>query len=172
MENPQTSPTVPPPAPARPTFLTVLCILTFIGSAWGIFSSVSSYMNANVTSSIIGQTMDEAKEKIKEESSGTDSQIAEKVVSGVSSLVDPANMKKNALFMIVSNVLTLLGGILMFQLKKVGFWVYVAGTVLAILAPVIVYGATNILSLGMSIVYGFFGIIFVVLYAVNLKHLR
>ncbi len=173
MENMQTPTSAPvPPKPTRPTFLTVLCILTFIGSAWGIISSISNYMNADVASSIVGEAMDEAKDKIQEEASGTESRIAEKVMSGVSSLMDPAKMRRNALFLIAANVLTLSGGFLMFQLKKAGFWVYILGTVLAILSPVVVYGATNILSLGMSVVLGFFGILFVVLYAVNLKHLR
>jgi hypothetical protein len=173
MENIQTSPSATQPAkPQRPTFLTVLCILTFIGSAWGIINGVSNYMNADVASSVVGEAMDEAKDEIKEEASGTESKIAEKVFSGVSDILDPAKMRKNALFQIGANVLTLLGALLMFQLKKTGFWVYLVGTVLAILAPIIVYGATNLLSLGMTMIYGFFGVLFVVLYAVNLKHLR
>jgi hypothetical protein len=173
MENIQSPASSTQPAkPPRPTFLTVLCILTFIGSAWGIISGISNYMNADVASSIVGEAMDEAKDKISEETTTSESKIAEKVFSGVSDLMDPAKMRKNALFQVAANVLTLLGGLLMFQLKKTGFWVYLVGTVCAILAPVIVYGASNLLSLGMTMVYGFFGVLFVVLYAINLKHLR
>ncbi|MDA8886218.1 hypothetical protein N9I68_01420 [Bacteroidia bacterium] len=32
--------------PQRPTFLTVLCILTFIGSGYGIFQGITSYATA------------------------------------------------------------------------------------------------------------------------------
>jgi hypothetical protein len=60
----------------------------------------------------------------------------------------------------------------MFQLKKPGFWLYLAGTAVAVLAPIMVYGATNIMSIGMSAVIGFFGILFAVLYSLNLKYMK
>ena len=30
--------------PVRPTFLTVLCILTFIGSGWGLINNLGIYI--------------------------------------------------------------------------------------------------------------------------------
>ncbi|MDX2046963.1 MAG: hypothetical protein SFU87_09255 [Chitinophagaceae bacterium] len=171
MENMQNS-TIPAPKPVRPTFLTVLCILTFIGSAWGIIGGISNYMNASVASEIAGEAIDAAKEEIKAESDEPGSKVAEKMLSGVSSILDPAKLRKNALFSIGASVLTLLGGLLMFQLKKTGFWVYLLGTFVGIIAPIVVYGANNLLSLGMSTFIGFFGILFVIMYAVNLKHMR
>jgi hypothetical protein len=35
-----------------------------------------------------------------------------------------------------------------------------------------VYGATNIMSIGMSAIIGFFGILFAVLYSLNLKYMK
>jgi hypothetical protein len=161
-------------ASPRPTFLTVLCILTFLGSGWGIISNISSYMNANVSAEIAKPMLDSAQQEIQKEASDneTAAKMADKVISGASVMLEPANIKKNALFGILANLLTLGGAYLMFQLRKPGFWVYLAGTGLAILSPILVYGASNLMSLGMTAVIGFFGIIFVVLYSLNLKHMK
>lgn len=162
-----------PAGPQRPTLLTVLCILTIIGSAWGIFSSISNYMNADISSQIAGTALDSAKEEISKESDNTAaSKMAEKVISGASEMLNPANIKKNALFSILANILTLGGAFLMFQMKKMGFWAYIAGTSIAIITPLVVYGASNLMSIGMTAVVGFFGILFAVLYSLNLKYMR
>ena len=169
MEQPQTGSSSP-----RPTFLTVLCILTFLGSGWGIINHVSSYLNANVSAEIAKPMLDSAQQEIQKEAADneTAAKIADRVISGASDLLDPAKMKQNAMFGILANILTLGGAFLMFQLRKPGFWVYVAGTLLAIMSPILVYGASNLMSLGMTAVYGFFGIIFVILYSLNLKYLK
>jgi hypothetical protein len=162
-----------PAGPQRPTFLTVLCILTFIASGWGIFTNISNYMNADVNAKVAETVLDSAKEKISKEADneGT-TKMAEQVFSGATKMLDPANIKKNALYSILANLLTLGGAFLMFQLKKPGFWVYLAGTAVAIITPFIVYGASNIMSIGMTAVIGFFGILFAVLYSLNLKYLK
>jgi len=172
MDNVQHSAGVPA-GPQRPTLLTVLCILTFIASGWGIISSISNYMNADISSQIAGTALDTAKEEISKESDNAGaSKMAEKVISGASEMLNPANIKKNALFSILANILTLGGAFLMFQLRKMGFWVYVAGTGIAIITPLVVYGASNLMSIGMTAVVGFFGILFAVLYSLNLKYMR
>jgi hypothetical protein len=60
----------------------------------------------------------------------------------------------------------------MFQLKKIGFWAYVAGTGIGIITPLIVYGPANLMGVGITAIYGFFGILFAVLYSLNLKYMR
>jgi hypothetical protein len=60
----------------------------------------------------------------------------------------------------------------MFQLKKIGFWAYVAGTGIAIMTPIVVYGPSNLMSIGMTAIYAFFGILFAVLYSLNLKYMH
>jgi hypothetical protein len=162
-----------PVGPLRPTLLTVLCILTFIGSAWGIINSISSYMNADISSQIAGTALETAKENINKESDNkAASKMAERVISGASEMLNPANIKKNALFSILANLLTFGGAFLMFQLKKIGFWTYLAGAGIAIITPLIVYGPSNLMSIGMTAIYAFFGILFAVLYSLNLKYMH
>jgi hypothetical protein len=60
----------------------------------------------------------------------------------------------------------------MFQLKKIGFWTYVAGAGIAIITPLIVYGPSNLMDIGITAIYGFVGILFAVLYSLNLKYMH
>ena len=39
--------------PKRPTFITVLCILTFIGSGWGTISNLISIFTYNIGNTLI-----------------------------------------------------------------------------------------------------------------------
>lgn len=174
MENYLSSLETPPPSkPVRPTFLTVLCILTFIGSGLGIIQDIISYMNANTNADIAQTVLQDAQDKLSEaEDSGTGAKIAEKIFSGTSDMLVPANMRKIALFSIVASIFTLLGGILMFQLKKTGFWIYVLGTIVGIVGPITIFGTGNLLSVFQTMGIAFIGVIFVVLYALNLKHLK
>lgn len=157
--------------PPRPVFLTVLCILTFIGSSWGIISGITSYLSANATSGIAQAAMQDAREKIEDEDNAG-SKFAEKILSGTSEMLRPENLKKSALFSIIASVFTLLGGILMFGLKKPGFYSYVLGTAIGIAGPFIAFGGGNFLTILSSSFIAFIGILFVVLYGLNVKHLR
>ena len=157
--------------PARPVFLTVLCILTFIGSGWGIISGISSYLTANTAASVAQAAMEDAKEELENEGKAG-SRLAEKMLSGTSEMLQPANIKKSALFSIVASVFTLLGAVLMFGLKKTGFYSYLLGTAIGIVGPFIAFGGANFLTVITTSAVGFIGILFVILYGLNVKHLR
>jgi len=174
MDNYQQNPSDTSPV-ARPTFLTVLCILTFIGSGWGVISNVNSYFSADkINTEAVRKAVDSASATIANQSDGNTpgAKVVEKVMSGASDMMVPEKLKKNALLMTIANLLTLGAGFLMFQQKKTGFWLYLLGVGFSIAVPLLVYGAGNIVSLISSMSYGFFGVLFAVLYAMNLKHMR
>jgi hypothetical protein len=157
----------------RPTFLTVLCILTFIGSGWGIINSMNGYMSADSAAAIGTQALDSARNEIVKQGENTPgAQVAEKVISGASQMLDPVKMKKNAMYGVLANILTLAGGFLMFQLRKPGYWLYLLGTAISVITPLMIFGATNLLSIGMTAVLGFVGVVFAAMYATNLKHMH
>jgi hypothetical protein len=172
MENMLSSLENPTPNPVRPTFLTVLCILTFLGSGWGIVNGISGYLTADTAAGVAQAAMQNAKDKIENSDSNPGTKMAEKMLSGVSDIIKPENLKKSALFGITSSIVTLLGAILMFQLKKTGFRLYVLGTIIAIAAPIIIFGTSNLVSLITMMGAALIGIIFIVLYALNLKYLE
>jgi len=155
----------------RPDFLLVLCILTFIGSGFGLVNACTNYINADVLTEIARDALEKSKHEAGKEFSGTEKRVAEKMINGVTSMMDPEKLKQNYLLTFIGNILTLAGGILMYRLRKSGFWVYIAGTVLLVATPVIIFGVGNMFSLGITFMLGIVGILFIVLYSLNLKHL-
>ncbi|MFZ9589576.1 MAG: hypothetical protein ACO28V_07590, partial [Chitinophagaceae bacterium] len=83
-----------------------------------------------------------------------------------------SNMRDNSFFSLISNVLTLIGAVLMLRLKKNGFRLYVLGCIIGVVAPVIVFGAENFLGLSYAMLSGFSSILFISLYAFKLKYME
>ncbi len=154
----------------RPTMLTVVCILSFIGSGWGLFDSATDYFGAPLAEDSI-EEVDEAMEEIE------DQEVPESFMNLVEGFV--GNLKENmtierirtqAKWNGLSSLLTLIGAILMFLLNRKGFYLYLAGIALYIVTPLISFtGTLAVMSTGIAVVIG---AIFVTLYAVNLKHMR
>jgi ABC-type dipeptide/oligopeptide/nickel transport system permease subunit len=59
----------------------------------------------------------------------------------------------------------------MFQQNKKGFWIYVLGTMVSIVAPFLVFGMSNFIGVLMGALSGIVGIVFCAMYAANLKHM-
>jgi hypothetical protein len=202
--------------PKRPTFLTILCILTFIGSAYSIFSGASSVMLASTSAAMlkpiqseVDKEFDKALESIKEEkkeeaieelneqmaldSLSGDSvltsneiekaieseggELGEKMIGNIQNTVGDMlnnvtedNIRNNGYATIIAAILTLLGAFFMWGLKKMGFMLYVIGVAISIIAPIAIFNG-NILVALTSIGIGFFGLLFIILYALNRKYL-
>ncbi len=115
----------------RPGFLTVLCILTFIGSGLGVLFNLLGIFGIGALSGFLAK------------------------YGGTS--LDAGILKP--VLMLVFSAASLYGAILMWKLKKVGFYLYVAAQVL-------------IVAFGWSIMALVFALLFVILYGLNLKHLQ
>lgn len=170
--NPSTqTPGTPQSAPqssgsARNTFLTVICILSFIGSGLGLLSSIRSYFTADTMAAITSTAMKTAQDQV--DSLPNTPNVAKTIMSSVSKGYTADNIKKNALMDLVSTILTLLGAIMMWNLKKTGFYLYIAGIVVLIAAP-LVFG--QLLGMIAGIGSGIVGVAFIVMYGVNLKQM-
>lgn len=157
----------------RPTFLTVLCILTFIGSGWGLISGGISYMNADKTAAQMSATKQDITHKVDSTKSNDDGQkFAERIVSSMTDAFTPDKIRKSSIASIVAAILCLAGAFMMWQLKKTGFYSYLAGTLIGVIAPFVIFGSGSFFAIAGSAIAGFIGILFVILYAVNLKHMR
>jgi hypothetical protein len=157
---------------ARPTFITVLCILTFIGSGWGLISESIRYFNANSQAEVISKVKEQTNADLSKNRDTTkaDSKFAEMMVKGLN--MSPENIRKGALANGVAAILCLAGAFLMWSLKRTGFYLYVAGTLVGITSPFLIFGTDNFLAIISSVVIGFIGLIFVILYGVNLKYMK
>ena len=129
----------------RPALLTVLCILSFIGSGlsvlmWLLFIvGIGSFLG--FLENIPG---------FSEAMAGSGAGAGKAIM----------------LLILVLNAGTLAGAIMMWQLKKLGFWIYSGAFVLQFIVPLILMGQK----------FGIFGFVimalFITLYALNLKHME
>lgn len=160
----------------RTSFLTVLCVLTFIGSAYGLYQGVTSITNSKkmasmVTSQNTPEKQEEQRKKL-EEKNDKGSKFALKMMDGVKDMADENKIKQSGIIAIIANLLTLAGAVLMWRLNRTGFYLYVAGIVAWVASPFIIYGTGSFIAM-IGAAFGFFiGLLFIILYAMNLKDMR
>ncbi len=146
----------------RPQFLQVLCILTFVGAGLGL---IYSFFQMFLVSSM----------------EGLFTAIDVNPSDGDNEFFDVYRWMKLAVYAgIIGNVLCLAGAIVMWNLRKVGYYIYVLGQALPLLITILTFFSV---SGGMPGGFGMFGIIgsvfmalfpvaFIVMYGLNLKYLR
>lgn len=154
----------------RPTFLTIVCILSFIGLGLSIFNkfiSLITIKSIEYFQPLIKEGFDEAI------SSGGLTYNMEVFFTRIQTdLFDyfdhlPAILGMGLAFAI----LALIGVVLMWQMKRLGFYMYVAGRLLVVFSHIMICGG-NFFAAIVSASDGFFVAVFIVLYAMNFKHLN
>ncbi len=159
----------------RSTFITVLCILTFVGSGWGIIDGIMDYVAADKVgqaTEMIKDQMDDAKDQIEvsEDMPESTKNFMENMMSGVMESITPDNIRKSAIVNILASLLCLFGAYLMWNLNKKGFFIYLAGTLLAAIGMALVFsGLIGMVAAGGT---GFLGLVMCILYGVNLKDMN
>jgi len=151
----------------RNTFLSVICILTFLGSGWGIVKAVREYVTANYEAQMGREVINDVKDRVNQQENNSPD-FVKQIMGSVAADMNPEFLRKLAIFSFIANLLTLTGAILMWNLKKAGFYIYILGTIVLIAAPLTMGRLVG--AIGASII-GFVGVIFIVMYAVNLKQM-
>ena len=156
----------------RPIFLMVLCILTFIGSGWNIISNLSSLFTIGLV---------ENEQMVMQQFSSVSDEVQQSVYLNswarfFESSIEWAKVtfeyrRSIAIIQLVLGLLSLLGAILMYQLRRIGFYFYVAAQILMLFVLPYFAGFTMIVLLIMG-TSAFMALLFILLYAVNLKHLH
>ena len=137
----------------RPTFLTVLCILSFIAA--GI--------------SIIGLALGSAVKGVAE-SAGASSDLSnlrgmEGVDSELMNQAEAAFSWPRLIGAIVLTLIALFGVIKMWKLQKRGYYIYVGASVVGLILPLILGSGFSVFSLLITAA-------FIVMYGLNLKAMR
>lgn len=146
-----------------PVFLKVLCILTFVGSGLGILGALMGFVSSGMT----------------EESMRISTRMMQNTPFG-----DSINFEEMMRWQVYTNwanligsLLTLAGGILMWKLRKIGYYLYIPGWIIPVAISAI--GMRYMLT-GMFAGMGFVGIAinvifaaaFIIMYGLNYKHLK
>jgi len=90
-------------------------------------------------------------------------------MSSVTEGLSADNIRESAILQLIGNLFTLFGAILMWNLRKIGFYLYILGILVLVAMPVVLGKLIGIIG---GAFVGFIGIIFIVMYGVNLKHMN
>ncbi|MCF2442714.1 hypothetical protein L0657_02005 [Dyadobacter sp. CY345] len=154
----------------RPTVLTVLCILTFLSSISGLWTQSERLWNPGVVADKTRELFQSAREKLEEQPSQADTKTVDRLLESVIQRTTPDMIRKSAVIMLIFESLTLYAAYLMWNLKKLGFYLYLGGMVVAFLGSVLVIGGWLGVVTGLAGI--FFSSIMCIIYAFNLKYLE
>ncbi len=154
----------------RPGLLTTIAILSFIGLGYRIFSGLISAAMGTVTSLVAPFFRDIFEGEVD----------LDNVPDGIRELIEKGldiaakameNASAMSLTIVLLSIVALFGVIMMWQLKKNGFYIYTAARLFILFVPVIFLGFNffTLLSISMGIV---FAVVFIVLYGINLKYME
>lgn len=155
----------------RPQFLTVLCILTFIGSGWGVLSNLFSIFTADMLNDSYVQ-MEQYSTLLGEMEGGELPSFWANFLTSSMEMAQIARVhaREIATMQLVLGIVSLLGAVLMFRLHRVGFYLYAAAQILMLFVFPYFAGFSSvvILSLFGSVL---FTVVFIAMYAVHIKYM-
>lgn len=154
------------PAPVRPTLLTVICILSFLFGAYSLVTGVigSFHETTDEDRALVEQKMAEAQQQAPGMEAMMDS-----MTTGLNNTLE--HSKQINMGGALAAIISLFGVWMMWNLRKTGFWLYLIGVIIGLVVPLYYIGG-NIVGFGYVGFFGFISLIFVILYAVNLKYMR
>ncbi len=150
----------------RPVLLTVLCVLTFIGSGFGVFGNLMAVFITPFLDFINPSIFDEAFSQLRNTPAD---QFAKQALDMALVVID--NYLAITLSKFLMYGLSLVGAIMMFQMKKIGFYLYIAAQVGFLIIGPVFLGWNLFVSMAMFI-SAFFSALFIALYGINFKHLN
>lgn len=138
----------------RPQFLTVLCILSFVGIGIALIGGVYNLMTFNSTIALMQST------------SGF---FGGELGNAIDMLIKWGQTVY--IINIVASLVCLVGVLMMWGMKKTGFYIYIIGEIAPAIASFALLGGFGPLGT-MAMVGGLiFPIAFIVMYGINLKHM-
>ncbi|MES1249228.1 MAG: hypothetical protein ABUL46_01015, partial [Chitinophaga rupis] len=145
-----------------PEMINVLTILTFIGSGLGIIGALWSFTKAKANyDALSSANLDQLPDFVKKLSGGDPLEIARRAYEMRFPIL---------LSTLIACALCIAGAVQMRRLKKTGFTIYTIGELLPIIISVVLMGSS---ATGLGSIFGFcIAILFVVLYATQLKYLK
>ena len=154
----------------RPTFLTVLCIISFVGLGMKILNSFSGMIFGLFTSRFEPFIRDNINQNINY------NDIPEQIRFFVA---DSFNIAYKAmeratpmsLVTLVLAVVAIFGVIMMWKLRKTGFYLYAGSKIFILMVPFLFLGLNFFTLIAVSAA-SFFAILFIILYAVNMVHMK
>jgi hypothetical protein len=150
----------------RPLFLTILCAITFLGSVVGIIVNTKGYFNAAAEVERIssGKSKSQLKNLVSPGNAAPDEQVR------IGNLTIE-NYEKFSIGCIASYLLCLVGSVLIFKLKRTGFYSFTLGTFFNVITHFLLFG-DHFGAMGFSVIPAIGGLVFIILFGMNLKYME
>ncbi len=150
----------------RPIFLKVLCILSFVGIGYEVFNNIfgliffsSGFLDKIQT--ILIDFPDQEPIQILE-SFGYFDMLS--IISSTGSTI--------SIIGVFGALICLVGVLQMWNMKKIGYYIYFVGEIGVPIAIASIWGASNTFLMMISVLVFIFPIAFVIMYGFNLKHMK
>jgi hypothetical protein len=151
----------------RPLFLTILCLITIIGSVMGIVQNTMGYFDAeNKTNNIVRAI---AQKIVEKQGAGSGNSI-QTITGNLSNTLNTDNFTKFLIGGVFASLLTLIGAILMLKLKRNGFYSFALGTFFNIITLLLLFGENALLS-GAFFYASLAGLGLLILLSFNIKYM-
>lgn len=151
----------------RPAFLTTLCFLTFFWNGMKILNHISIHQDANRVSEAMEESMNKTMEMFSEKASEKDQAELQKTLDQMNTAFTPDRLQTASLISILSSGLLIMGAIWMMYMLKRGFFTYLAGNLLGVIAPIAIFGEQ--IGWGFGILTLIVSALFTGLYAIYYK---
>lgn len=148
----------------RTTLFRILLTLSFVGGSWNMFTGLSNaFSEPNI----------ERQEQLIEYFEGIEVEpgtefLVEELKTFIHNIT--MNVANYGVFEFMFNSISLIGVFLMFQFRRVGFWVYCIAQLLLLMNPIL-FGGYSLLSVTLTFTYSFITMIFIALYSTQLKYM-
>ena len=155
---------------SRPTFLTVLCFLTFMSSVTGLWSQSERLWNPGIMAEKTRETFEVVRENVEDQAGAVDTKTMDAMFEAVIDQTTSQSIRTGAIILLIFESICLFAAYLMWNLDKRGFYLYLGGIAFAFLAPILLIGGW----LGIITAFAgiFVSIFMAILYAFNLKYLK
>ena len=153
----------------RPTFLTILCFLTFMSAVSGLWTQSERLWNPGITADKTRETFEAVRENLEKQGNTAQAKTMDEMFEAVIGQTTAENIKTGAIIMLIFESLSLYAAYLMWNLQRRGYYLYLGGMAVAFFAPLLMIGGWMGVITGMAGI--FFSIFMAILYAFNLKHM-
>lgn len=153
----------------RPTFLTILCFLTFMSAVSGLWTQSERLWNPGITADKTRETFEAVRENFEKQAATGKDNTMDKMFESMIGQTTAENIKTGAIIMLIFESLSLYAAYLMWNLQRRGYYLYLGGMAVAFFAPLLMIGGWMGVITAMAGV--FFSMFMAILYAFNLKHM-
>lgn len=141
-----------------------------MSSVSGLWSQSERLWNPAIMADKTRETFEMVRENVEAQANGADTKAMDTIFTAVIDHTTPQTITIGAIIMLIFESLSLFGAYMMYNLQKKGFFLYLGGIAVALLAPIVLIGGwLGFITAAASV---FLSIFMAIFYAVNLKYMQ